>query len=862
MAILALFISGYAETIIIKPDPGYNQIESADTSYHQPPKPREGVALALSGGGARGLAGIGVLEVFEENNIPIKFIAGTSMGAVIGGLYCAGYSPLELHKLVLSIDWKDLFSSAPLRSSILVSAKGWPEKALLRVGFERGRPVLPRGLTSGQKLSNLLTRLCYRAGVRPSISYDFLNPPFRATATDLASGELDVISSGDLAEALRATMSYPIGFTPVFSDGHLFVDGGLVNPMPVDLCLKQAGRPVVAVNTTSPLLPLKDITDAIDLANQSTTIMALPKLSTQLSEADVVIEPIIGFHKNSDFTSNESLIQAGRQAALASLPAIKAALQEKETESGREFNIAEVAITGLQNLPQSLFAPGLQITGKIADWQIKNNLNKIMKSGYANSAEAIIENNPAMDSLTYRIDDNPRISRIAFVGLTVFEPSFLQGEIVSRPGQVANFNELERDLKIIEQNYADKGFTLARASLKDINRQTGLITILIDEGWINDIQIIGNLHTKKWVILRDFYLKPGEIFTEKKAQRSLDDLYATGLFETVKLSALPCSSGVKLVIKVEEKSFDFIRGGVRYDNEYKAAGFIDLVGSNILGMGNEFYFTAQPGEKKQSYLINLKADRIFRTYLTYRLTLSYTDFKRNYYQNHRFVRNLPEISSGFEFEIGQQFPHLGKFSTVINMSRHRFASPDFPDRQTRHRVSLSLRSLVDTFDAMPLPEHGKFHYFELEFAGDVFGGDLTYTKFYTSIEAYYQIYRGLNFHPRAAIGLYNRRPPYFMLFDLGGRDTFYGLYEHELMGEKILNGSLELRQKITGYLYITARYDIGDFWSKLNAVRFKNLRQGFGGSVILKTFLGPIGLAYGRTTKNRDVVYFYAGYDY
>jgi NTE family protein len=863
--ILILFIIGahvFAEPIIIKSDLRFNRLESSDSGSVRPQPLKDGIALALSGGGARGIAHIGVLEVLQENNIPIKFVGGTSMGAVIGGLYCAGYSPWELHQLVLSVDWNSLFSSAPLRSSILVSAKGWPEKSILRIGLENGRPILPKGLTTGQKLSNMLTRLCYRAGVRPTISYDFLNPPFRATATDLVTGKLDVLSSGDLAEALRATMSFPIGFTPVFSEGHLYVDGGLINPVPVDLCLKQAGRPVVAVNTTTPLLPLKDITDAIDLANQSTTVMSLPKLNTQLSEADVVIEPLIGFHKTFDFTNPEYLIQAGREAALAALPQIKAALEQKKMENDSIYKIDKVVISGLQNLPQSFFAQSLTHTGDIPEWEIKSNLDKLIESGYVGDAYAVIHSDGDTACLIYYISDNPRISRIQFVGVTIFNPDSLLGEMRTQAGQVANFNDLTYDLKNIEQMYADKGFTLARARLVKIDSLTGLVNISIDEGRINQITVDGNIQTKRWVILRDFHMNPGELFSERKAQRSLDDLYGTGYFETVKLSALPCSSGVNLNIKVMEKSFDFIRGSIRYDNEYKAAGFIDLVGSNILGLGNEFYITAQPGEKKRGLTLTLKADRIFRTYLTYKITGSYSEFKRNYYIDHEFNRNLSEITSNFEFELGQQIPRFGKFSTVLNVSRYRYISPENPKRETTRRVSLSIRSLVDTFDSMPLPERGKYHYFDFEFAGDVLGGDLNYTKFYTSLEAYYPLINGLNFHPRAAVGVYNKGVPHCLLFDLGGRDSFYGLFDHELMGEKVLNGSLELRQKLTGYLYVTARYDIGDFWSRIDSIKLKNLRQGIGGSIILKTFLGPIGLAYGRTSKGQEAFYFYAGYDY
>ncbi|OQX91692.1 MAG: hypothetical protein B6D58_06805 [candidate division Zixibacteria bacterium 4484_95] len=867
LIIIPLFSTAVGDTVIINPDYEFNQLNLTDSLqinknvYLLPSSNKEGIALALSGGGARGFAQIGVLEVLEEEKIPIKFIAGTSMGAVIGALYCAGYSPEELHQLVVSINWNELFSSAPIRSSVLVSAKGRAEKAFIKIGIDRWRPTLPRGITSAQKLSNLLTRLCYRSEILATISFDLLDPPFRAIATDMATGQPEVISSGDLAEALRASMAFPVGFTPVFTDGRLLVDGGLVNPVPVEICRQLSGGPVIAINTTTPLLPLEEITDAIDMANQTTTVMSLPRLNNQLEQADLVITPRVGFHKTFDFSSIEELIDAGRKSALECLPRINALLEEEEDRGGNTYNIAQVEITGLKNMPSAFFKTGLVSTEPISEHEIKNNLTKIIKSGYIKNANAILERQSQKYTLTYRLKDNPRISTLSFSGLTLFSQQTLLKIIDTKPGQVANYNQIKDDLKKIKQLYASSGYTLARVKTIYINPTNGIVTITIDEGRINNIYITGNKRTKNWTILRDFHLRPKEIFNAEKAQKSLDDLYATGLFETVKLIASPCSTGIDLNIKVEEKSFDYIRAGARYDNEYRAAGFVDLVSTNFFGAGNEFYISGQFGEKKRSYLLNIKADRIFKTYLTYRLSLSHHIFKRNFYINHKFSRYLLEKSIGIEFEIGQQFPRFGKLSAVLDLMHHRYESPDFHHHDC-NRTSLSIRSLVDTFNSLPFPETGKYHYFELEFATDILGGEAIYTKFFTSLEAYYPIYKSLNFHPRAALGFFNRKIPYFMLFDLGGRNTFYGLFDHEEMGEKIFNGSLELRQKLMRYLYLSARYDIGDIWPTVQSIRFDKLQHGFGISLTVKTLIGPVGIAYGRTSQGRDAFYFYAGYDY
>jgi NTE family protein len=278
VSFIALTVIGDAQSpigqkIIIKPEFSPQEMNwSANDNNTEP-----GIGLALSGGGARGLALIGVLKVFEKEQIKINFISAVSMGGIIGGLYSCGYSPEEIENIALDLKWSELLSPMPLRSTLLTSQKGQSEKSLIKIRFEGLKPVVPRAITSGQNLSLLLENLTARGGVRPSISFDYLNPPLRIVCTDLTSGEKVVVSSGSLGEALRATMAVPVAFTPVEINGRLLVDGGLVDPIPVDITREVMGYPVVAVNTTSDLLPVNKIDNVIDIADQTTTIMSMDK---------------------------------------------------------------------------------------------------------------------------------------------------------------------------------------------------------------------------------------------------------------------------------------------------------------------------------------------------------------------------------------------------------------------------------------------------------------------------------------------------------------------------------------------------------------------------------------------------------
>jgi len=191
---------------------------------------RPRVGLVLGGGGARGAAHIGVLRELERMRVPIDAIAGTSMGAIVGGLYAAGMSVAELEELVAEMDWADAMSDEPDRGDLRFrrkqDARDYPID--LDIGLERGRPKLPLGLVQGQKLDLILRNLT--VPVSHIKDFDELPIPFRAIASDIETGDMHVMGSGDLARAIRASMSVPAALAPVRVDGHLLVDGARRKP--------------------------------------------------------------------------------------------------------------------------------------------------------------------------------------------------------------------------------------------------------------------------------------------------------------------------------------------------------------------------------------------------------------------------------------------------------------------------------------------------------------------------------------------------------------------------------------------------------------------------------------------------------
>ncbi len=280
--------------------------------------PRPRVGLVLSGGGARGAAHIGVLKVLDELRVPVDAIAGTSMGAVVGGLYASGMSGAEIEKLMTSVDWQDAFRDRPSRNDLSFRRKREEQDFLVQLplGLKGKRFVLPRGLIQGQKLSLILRELTLPSA--RITSFDELPIPFRAVATDLETGEAVVLSRGDLATAIRASLSVPGVFTPVEHEGRLLVDGGIAENLPIDVARQMNVDVLIVVDVGFPLGTRERLGSVASISNQMLAILIRRDSTRQratLGGRDVVIDPDLEATSSFDFTHFDRSIDIGERAA-------------------------------------------------------------------------------------------------------------------------------------------------------------------------------------------------------------------------------------------------------------------------------------------------------------------------------------------------------------------------------------------------------------------------------------------------------------------------------------------------------------------------------------------------------------------
>jgi NTE family protein len=281
--------------------------------------PRTG--LVLSGGAARGLAHIGVLKALEEQGVRIDAIAGTSMGAVIGGLYASGYTVAELEQLARTLDWRQVLSDDPPRPDVPFRRKQDDRDFLVKrkLSFrDDGSLGLPLGVIQGQNLALLLERLLVH--VSDTRDFDRLPIPFRAVATDIANDQKVVFRSGHLPQAIRASMSIPAVFAPVEIEGRLLVDGGMVDNIPMDVARDMGVDRLIVVDIGTPLMPRDELLTVVDVLNQSITMMTRRNSEAQLATLrgeDLLIQPPLAAYGSTDFGSTEQLMDAGYRATRA-----------------------------------------------------------------------------------------------------------------------------------------------------------------------------------------------------------------------------------------------------------------------------------------------------------------------------------------------------------------------------------------------------------------------------------------------------------------------------------------------------------------------------------------------------------------
>ena len=294
------------------------QDSSVDADVNRAAAGRPRVGLVLSGGGARGASHIGVLKMLDQLHVPIDVIAGTSMGAVVGGLYASGLSGEQIERAMASIDWQAAFRDRPPRTELDYRRKEEDRQFLvnLPVGLQGRRLLIPKGLVQGQMLTETLRQLTLP--VARITDFDQLPTRFRAVATNLETGGKRIIGDGDLTTAMRASMSVPGLFAPVEYHGELLVDGGLADILPIDVARSMGVDILIVVDAGFPLQRRKSLNSLPGITNQMLSILLRKDIERDLATLgpmDIVVSPQLGDFSSYDFPETMKIVNAGELAA-------------------------------------------------------------------------------------------------------------------------------------------------------------------------------------------------------------------------------------------------------------------------------------------------------------------------------------------------------------------------------------------------------------------------------------------------------------------------------------------------------------------------------------------------------------------
>ncbi|WP_164682701.1 patatin-like phospholipase family protein [Cyclonatronum proteinivorum] len=362
------------------------------------------IGLALSGGGAKGFAHLGFIKVLEEIGMPIDYISGTSMGALVGGLYAMGYTSEQLQELATSLNWDDLFSDAIRRRHIPMEEKEWDSLYLVSLPIIGRSISLPSGVVAGHRIGLLLNQLTWRyPGPQNFLEFPI---PFVCVATDLETGEPVVLSEGFPAEAIRASISIPTIFMPKTIDDRILVDGGVVRNLPVEEVLELGADIVLAVNVSDPLKSADELFNIIDIMDQTVSFQIVNSIRHSQTLADLNFEDsdITDDYGVLDFDEAEALIELGKALARSQIDELQELADQINEARGRPTSVPRMI-----EEPMRYYISDIRITGIESASEVNTMGRFMLQNGNILSKDDIqlgIENvygSQFFSSITYRL---------------------------------------------------------------------------------------------------------------------------------------------------------------------------------------------------------------------------------------------------------------------------------------------------------------------------------------------------------------------------------------------------------------------------------------------------------------------------
>jgi NTE family protein len=497
-------------------------------------------------------------------------------------------------------------------------------------------------------------------------------------------------------------------------------------------------------------------------------------------------------------------------------------------------------------------------------------LSEIMKSGYYSNVSAEIEQSKGKNIINIIADRNEIIQSISISGTSLIDYNIIYSKVESLISLPYNSLKLENNLIEILREYRAHGYPLAEIVDVSFEDSTGNLNIIISEGVVDDVRISGNKQTWDSIILRELKFEAGDIFYIGNLKNALDNLRISNLFEEIDVEIYKENGNNILEIKVDEKIPIVFRFGLKIDNEYFTQFLFDLRDENLFGSGAELGLTFFTGPRNRFLSGELKANRIFDTYLTYKLAGYYLSDDINTFEMVDTVKpkSFENVISG-EYKqriygaslgIGTQVQNYGTFIMEGRYERNEIDQlvGNIVEPYLIDLAVLKFGFKIDSRDKFPYPKSGMIINAYYETAQKFLQSDITYTKFFFDYRYFLTINSLHTFKLAFQIGFGDETLPLSQHFSLGGQHSFFGYREYGFRGRQIFIASLDYRIllpfKIFFDTYLGARYDLGSIWQNKEQIKFSELKHGIGATISWDTPIGPADFSIGKSFLIKDTL--------
>lgn len=873
LLITATMHSVWAETFSIS-------YENGRVVRRYPEKSHPVIGLALSGGGARGVAHIGIIEVLENRGIHVEQIAGTSIGSIVGGLYAAGYSPQVLASLFENSDWSEILSSDPKRRSTYISQKEASRWPLFEMRFNGLKAQIPSRWSSGQRVISTLSWLTHLSTFECGGDFDRLPIPFRSVATDLNTGKAEVFKNGNLARAIQASTTIPLLFNPVEWDDKLLVDGGLINNLPVDVLRDMGSDFVIAGAIEESMHSPDELKNPVNIADQITSISMRNITKISRERANFVINPDMEGFSSTDFSRIHEMIDKGRQAALDAVPALLDSLSKLKGRYQKTF-IGEIKITpdAEKDFVSDIIGRFISATTGNSWPRMLEGIEELWTTGRYCSIKGEFEGNTG--TLTIEVTRAPLYVSMHTLGKN-HESVIDTTEVFSFEN---NFSLSIRDImdcvnaqiRLIQS----RGYSFAHITSQEMSAAKDTLKMTVTVPSLTGVFLDRNIKTRPSLVTREFDMEEGDIFDLNRVMESVDNLYGTDLFDQVTTDVEPLNGGVGLKIHLKEKNWSVVQLGLKYDEFNNTEGRLNILQENILGFGNQLGGTLQVGDRNRLLMVENRSDRVYKSLLTFSIKAYRHLRKRPVYDNHRQVSEYNDDRYGVVFSIGQQMDKLGN---MVFQFRNESSWTRYPDSMKDHNVhsqfrSFIVRSLIDSYDRYPFPLSGKVNVVYLENSSKILGGTEQFVKIFWGNTQVKTFAKKHTISGSLFLGTADPSIPDNEAFTLGGNFTrlgcynaetggslfysdFMGMQNEEKSGTRLAAARLSYRLFIPRYFYLHILYGIGNVWGKSSSIRADSLLQYYGVKGSFSSPFGPLSIGWGITSKGEDQLYMTAGWEF